>query len=156
MKDLLRTYSLSQILTFIVVLAVAIKGTISFFDWTKDRLKKIFDKEYKTENEKNRILKELQYDKKRIDTILEDQEDILNKVTDMTDKVDMLIQSDKDNIKAFLTKEHHYYCYQKGWIDDYSLECCERRYQQYKKEGGNSFIQGFMEELRALPKYPDF
>jgi hypothetical protein len=41
-----------------------------------------------------------------------------------------------------------------GWIDDYSMECCERRYQHYKDEGGNSFIKGFMEDLRALPKKP--
>ena len=39
-----------------------------------------------------------------------------------------------------------------GWIDDFSLDCLERRYQHYADEGGNSFIEGFMEELRALPK----
>ena len=67
-------------------------------------------------------------------------------------KVDMLTASDKDAIKAFITREHHYFCYQKGWIDDYSLDCLERRYQHYVEEEGNSFVGQLMEEIRALPR----
>lgn len=66
----------------------------------------------------------------------------------------MLIDSDKDDIKSYITREHHYFCYQVGWIDDFSLDCLERRYQHYEDEGGNSFIAGFMNELRTLPKQP--
>ena len=64
----------------------------------------------------------------------------------------MLIESDRDDIKSFITREHHRFCYQVGWIDDFSLDCIEKRYKHYKNEGGNTFIDGFMEELRALPK----
>lgn len=64
----------------------------------------------------------------------------------------MLIDSDKDDIKSYITREHHYFCYQIGWIDDFSLDCLEKRYRHYADEGGNSFIEGFMDELRALPK----
>ena len=66
--------------------------------------------------------------------------------------IETLIESDKDDIKAYITKEHHYFVYQKGWIDDYSLDCIERRYDHYVAEGGNSFIKGLMEEIRNLPK----
>ena len=45
MKELLTTYSIEEILIFLVVLAIAIKGVITFFDWAKDRLKRMFDKE---------------------------------------------------------------------------------------------------------------
>jgi hypothetical protein len=38
------------------------------------------------------------------------------------------MKSDKDSIKAFITKEHHYFCYEKGWIDDYNLDCLEKRF----------------------------
>ena len=75
-------------------------------------------------------------------------------LNDLSDKIDMLIDSDRDDIKSYITREHHYFCYQKKWIDDFSLDCCERRYQHYSDEGGNSFIGQFMEELRALPKQP--
>ena len=67
-------------------------------------------------------------------------------------KIDMLIDSDKDAIKAYITQKHHFFCYEQGWIDDFSLDCIERRYQHYKEEGGNTFIDGFMGELRQLPK----
>ena len=72
----------------------------------------------------------------------------------LTKKIDMLINSDKDAIKSYITKEHHYFCYEVGWIDDFNMDCLERRYSHYADEGGNSFICGFMEQLRALPKHP--
>ena len=37
------------------------------------------------------------------------------------------------------------------WIDDYSLDCIERRYKHYIDEGGNSFIGQLMIEIRKLP-----
>lgn len=41
-----------------------------------------------------------------------------------------------------------------GWIDDYSMECLERRFLIYQHEHGNSFVEGLMDEIRALPKQP--
>ena len=66
----------------------------------------------------------------------------------------MLIDSDKDAIKAFITQRHHHYVYEKGWIDDYSLDCIERRYVHYNDQGGNSFIGNLMSELREIPRRP--
>lgn len=70
----------------------------------------------------------------------------------LSKKVDILMKSDRDAIKAFITREHHYFVYQRGWIDDYSLDCIERRYTHYNEQGGNSFIQTLMTDLRNLPK----
>ena len=70
----------------------------------------------------------------------------------MQKQIDLLIESDKDDIKAYITKEHHYFCYEKGWIDDYSLDCIEKRYGPYVEEKGNSFVKSLMIELRSLPK----
>ena len=70
----------------------------------------------------------------------------------MQKQIDLLIESDKDDIKAYITKEHHYFCYEKGWIDDYSLDCIEKRYGHYVEEKGNSFVKSLMIELRSLPK----
>ena len=74
-------------------------------------------------------------------------------VTQITKKIDMLIHSDRDSIKAYITKEHHHYI-KKGWIDDYTLNCIEKRYSHYQDQGGNSFIANLMEELRDLPLSP--
>ena len=37
-------------------------------------------------------------------------------------------------------------------IDDFSLDCIEKRFAHYQDEGGNSFIAALMAEIRALPK----
>ena len=69
-------------------------------------------------------------------------------------EVVVFIESDKDDIKSWITEKHHFYCYERKWIDDYSMDCIEKRYGHYKDEGGNSFIEELMNELRSLPKTP--
>lgn len=152
MKTLLEMYSVTEILIFVVVLALAIKEVISFFDWASERLNKIFDKENKQKTDKQEIELQLREDKEALKELKQHQKETWEAISAMSKKVDMLIDSDKDDIKSYLTREHHYFCYQQGWIDDYSLECCEKRFSHYQEEGGNSFIEGFMNELRQLPK----
>ena len=65
-------------------------------------------------------------------TLKENQETTDMVLKELSTKIDMLIDSDKDAIKSYITKEHHYYCYQVGWIDDFSLDCLEKRYQHYE------------------------
>ena len=55
MKDLLANYSVNEIIIFIVTLALAIKGCVSFFDWAMDRLRKVFNKEQKDKDLNSRI-----------------------------------------------------------------------------------------------------
>ena len=40
----------------------------------------------------------------------------------------------------------------KGYIDDFSMDAIEKRYDHYKAEGGNSYISDLMHDLRKLPK----
>lgn len=154
MEKLLTNFSPSDIILFVILAAIAIKGIVDFFDWAHDRLKRKFDSDYNEQNKQSDIEKKFLEDEERIKQLELNQTKTLETLTKLNEKVDMLIDSDKDDIKSFLTREHHYYCYVQGWIDDYSLECCERRYSHYIKENGNSFIGGFMIELRALPKKP--
>lgn len=147
MLELLSKFSVEQILVFLVLLAIAIKSIVEFIDWVKGRLNKHDDKTQKT-IDYHRETKEW---RKSVEGDIENFVDCLNKITS---KVDLLMASDKDAIKAYITREHHYFCYQKGWIDDYSLDCLERRYQHYVDENGNSFIKQLMEEVRELPRQP--
>lgn len=55
---------------------------------------------------------------------------------------------------GYVTERHHFFVYEQGWIDDYSMECLERRFLIYQHEHGNSFVEGLMDEIRALPKQP--
>jgi hypothetical protein len=154
MEALLRAYSLQDILIFMVLLAIAIKGAISFFDWAKERLGRVYEKEYAETKTQGDLDVKLQQESVAIQKLEKNQAEMMIAMEKLSNKIDALIDSDKDDIKSFLVKEHHYFCYQRGWVDDYSLDCCEKRYKHYVQEGGNSFIEDMMNEIRDLPKQP--
>lgn len=141
MIDLLKNFSLEQIILFLILLGLAIKGLVSFFDWAVERNKKSamkMNKPIQLENNIEHNAKEIEDTKKAIEQL--------------ANQIDLLVQSDKDSIKTFITQQHHHFCYGEGWIDDYSMDCIEKRYGHYKKEGGNSFIDDLMQDLRDLPR----
>lgn len=139
--QLLKQFDITTFLTFTIVLALAAKGVIIFFDWVKERLMKMFNKQTK----KQRQIEQLQQQEKSI-------KELKSNMKSIQSKMNLLIESDKDDIKAWITEKHHFYCYQQKYIDDYTLDCLEKRFSHYEVEGGNSFVHNLMEELRALPK----
>lgn len=164
MAELLTTYSLSEIIVFIILLAGAFKGISSFIDWYKDKRRKSTLNEMRPEELDKKIAAEAEIRNSKIkaleekhakdlDHLTEQIGGVATQVSNLTTKVDLLVESDKDDIKAFITREYHYFC-SKGWIDDYSLDCIEKRYQHYIEEKGNSFVEHLITELRKLPKKP--
>ena len=154
MLELLQHYSIPEIFLFIVLLALAFKSVVSFFEWLEERLKKAFNIRFGKISEKEKINKRIENGENFMTQLREHQKHNDEALQDLSKKIDTLVESDKDDIKAYITKEHHKFCYDKGWIDDFSLDCLEKRFKHYADEGGNSFICGFMQELRALPKRP--
>ena len=143
--NLLSTYSLDQILVFIIMLSLAVKGGVDFYDWVKKRFNTtIIDRE--NQNKKKEEITE------NIDKLFEMQKEQSAAIDKLTKSVDLLLRSDRDDIKAWITQQHHHYCYELKYIDDFSLDCIEKRYAHYKAEGGNSFIEDLMTDLRSLKK----
>ena len=151
MKDLVGTYSAQEILLFIVTFALAIKGFVSFWDWGYARLKQVFKKESDQEQEMDSIQHRFDEHLKNYEIMQNNQNETLRL---LTEKINLLIDSDKDSIKSFITERHHHFCYEEEWIDDYSMDCLEKRFKHYEDEGGNSFVESLMEEIRELPKHP--
>ena len=146
MNELIQLFSqfnLGQILIIIVLLGLSAKGVITFFDWVKARLYKLSNKQLKS---------------KKANEQIKNQEETINNLKKDVEKIqksiDTLIESDKENIKAWITEKHHYYCYEKKYIDDYTLDCLEKRFTRYEEEGGNSFVHNLMDDLRDLPRKP--
>lgn len=141
MEELLQQYSVSDILIFIVILALAIKELSSYIDWAKGKRNQCFTEEIgkrdKLEQFENLVKRQNQTD---------------NDIKEIKQSLQMLIQSDRDDIKAWITEKHHYFCYEKKYIDDYTLDCIEKRYAHYTNEGGNSFVEDLMIDLRELKK----
>lgn len=154
MKDLLVNYSLSEIVLFFIFLVVAVKELISLIDWFRDRLKKVYDKDYSAKEEHEKLeneIEDISDGQKKVDTGLIEINRHFEKVDSF---IEMLVESDKESIKAYITEKHHYFVYEKEWIDDYSMECLEKRFAVYQREHGNSFVKGLMNEIRSLPKQP--
>lgn len=147
MVTLLENFSIAQIILFIILLAIAIKSVVDFYDWFKHKV-----------NQHDQSQQEKHSDEintnERFNKIENTISNLAISVENISKNVDTLIASDRDDIKAYITREHHYFCYQKKWIDDYTLDCLERRFQHYVDEKGNSFIEQLMTEIRALPKQP--
>ena len=151
MAELITNYSWSEIILFVIAFAAAIKGVVTFWDWGKDRLRKVYDKEDKIEEIKSLIVKNT----KQMNEFSNIQAQTINEIQHLKENITNLTASDKDDIKAWITEKHHHFCYDIKYIDDYSLDCIEKRYAHYVDEGGNSFISTLMEEIRNLPKVSD-
>ena len=141
MIQLFTNYTVSEIIIFFFILLLAIKKIVDFIDWYKKRTRQAVE-----QADKPAQLKEV------IDQHEEQLSDIKTQLSDIKTAINLLIESDKDDIKQSLTKDHHYFCYKLGSIDDYSLDCMEKRYSHYTDEGGNSFVKTLMEEVRMLPR----
>ena len=135
MLDLFNKFSPSEVIIFIILLAIAFKEVFTFFEWLSEKGTKVFKNKYQKPYEDENTIKNLEQN-----------------VEWLKKNIKILINSDKDAIKAFITRQHHYFCYQLKEIDDQSLDCIEKRYTHYKEEKGNSYIDSLMEELRALPR----
>jgi putative Mn2+ efflux pump MntP len=49
MIDLLSKYSITEIIIFVIIIAIGIKELIEFIDWAKERTKRYFNKETNSE-----------------------------------------------------------------------------------------------------------
>jgi len=102
---------LSEIFTFVIILAISVKSLISFCDYFGNYIKKIFNKEHFKLNEKIELERRLQHGSEIMNTLTANQKATDETLAALMKKINMLIDSDKDAIKAYITKEHHYFCY---------------------------------------------
>lgn len=135
----LTTIILVLLLAFFLVLEIS-QGIDYFRKKNKNKNDEFQDREKRITN-----LEILEHDSEA--TI----QQLKNDLDEVRKNINLLITSDKDNIRSWITDKYH--CFIKlGYIDDFSLDCLERRFKSYKQEGGNTYVDGMMEELRALPR----
>ena len=161
MIELLAGFSITQIILCIIGIIHAIKGGWDLFDYFKNKYDEKFNKDY-SKKRKEELLEEHYVNcKKQHDETVEQYnvlsgklDNIENSIQDLTHRVDELTVSDMHDIKQSIVKDYHYFVEHQGWIDDFSLDTLELRFNDYKMEGGNSYIAGLMSEIRQLPKHP--
>lgn len=156
MEELLTKYSLTEIILFVFVFATSLKGFFTLWDYFYDKIKKHFKEETEEEQDKIDITKQLADISAQIENIniqhALDRQELIKKIDETNATISVLLASDKDDIKSWITEKHHYFCYECKCIDYQSLDCIEKRYRHYVDEGGNSYVADLMKEIRALPK----
>lgn len=156
MEELLTKYSLTEIILFVFALATTLKGFFTLWDYFYDKIKRHFKGETEEEQCKIDITKQLADISAQIENInaqhILDRQELIKKIDETNTTISVLLDSDKDDIKSWITEKHHYFCYESKCIDYQSLDCIEKRYRHYVDEGGNSYVADLMNEIRALPK----
>lgn len=136
-----------DIKTIFIILLLAFFAIIEIMRGVDYLRSKEEDKKKEEQDGEKRLSNLERLEKNNEDTIQQVRCD----VEEIKQNVNLLITSDKDDIRAWITDKYHYFI-QLGHIDDFTLDCLERRFKSYKREGGNTYVDGMMEELRRLPR----
>lgn len=150
MEELLARFGLTDIIIMLTLLIVGAEKLIKAIDWLRARFRKSYDEENSLKEEVEDLNKFYE-EKKVVDEGFAKVNERIDKVCDL---VDMLVESDKESIKAYITERHHFFVQELKWIDYHSMDCLERRFSIYEREHGNSFVEDLMNDLRQLPKMP--
>ena len=121
--------------------------------WKKerdDRVGKQVEKKQK-ENDLNTTLLNFQSSLEQLHKKLDDQD---KRFTDIENKIKDLTESDMHDIKSWIVDQYHKFYIEQGWIDAFNADTLDKRYEDYKKEGGNSYIDTLMKRLHSLPMDP--
>ena len=141
MEKLFDAYSIESVIIIFIAVLIALKNGVEFLEWA-----------YKKSKTKVQFFDKYQKFQEQLEKQSAHDEEVDKSLTKIMEKIEQLTGSDKDAIKSYITEKHHFFVFKQGWIDDYSLDCLERRFEHYKQEGGNSFIEQEMNDLRALPR----
>ena len=136
-------------LTIIVILAVIICGAelIKAIGIWKNKI----DEHREKKNIGAAQLKSIEASLKSLHAKVDKQDERLDS---FDQKIKDLTTSDMHDIKAWIVKQYHTFYVEQGWINAFDAETIDLRYEDYKKEGGNSYIDTLIERLHTLPMDP--
>ena len=157
MIDLITLLSAYPVWTVLIIAVASILSILKIIDWCKklwakraefrnkailegEKIQADEDAQKKAEEEKEARIAALESSVTQLNTMVAQQQEILQ----------LLVESDELDVKAWLKAQHE------RWIalqcvDSQSLELICQRYEIYKREGGNSWAEKLVEEIKALP-----
>lgn len=157
MKELLQSYNISDVIMILFIVLIAAKECIEIFKYFKGIIKGSIKKEDSYEENMDKLIEKVDTLYNKYDDTIQEmhsiKEDYNKHFKDQEEKLTILLNSDKDDIKGYIVEKHHQFISQ-GWIDDFSMDVLTKRFQHYQDEGGNSYAERLMNELDNLPKNP--
>lgn len=150
---------LLQNLPTVILLTVAViicgADLIKAINTWKNEQKKKIDKIVEDKQDKVNIQDEFKMLHQRFDTIDARLDSLEGRMVSAEKKLHELTVSDMHDIKAWIVEQYQRFYVQQGWIDAYSAETIDRRYEDYRKEGGNSYVETLIEQLHTLDMNPE-
>lgn len=90
-----------------------------------------------------------------LELILQRLDDISARLAAAEQRLQDLTESDMHDIKAWIVEQYHKFYNNQGWIDAFSAETIDKRYEDYLKEGGNSYVENLIAQLHSLSMDPN-
>lgn len=155
--DILQIFAGYPIWMVIIIAVGTLVGLYRFIVWAKKtwEQREAFKKAAFQEGvEKQRQIdiqaEEEAAEKQKIQTLEANLATLTKILEKQQEQIDLLIQSDELNIKAWIKAQHE------KWIalqciDSQSLELITQRFEIYQDEGGNSWAERLVEDIKALP-----
>lgn len=154
----LSSYSFSDLVLLLVAVLAIGKWLSSAWDYAYQKMREHFN----IESDNERQVKEWDKQIKEIGSTIDDMAD---KVDALQKKLDESNKSSEENkrilmdriqeeARTYIIDRHHLFVYQVKAIDDFNLENLETKYMYYKGAGGDSFVDGLMDEVRSLKRVP--
>lgn len=141
-----------EIIVLIIIMILAVKTVWSAVEWIWAKIKGQLDITNDKEKWEQNVINSLTNLDKKIDNLELQNQKTHEEQEKLNETLKLVQERLQENTRSFLIDAHHKFCYQIKSIDDMNLQSIERRYLYYKTAGGNSFIDGLMDEIRALPR----
>ena len=152
LSQLVSQYSFGAIVMLVVTLAVAFKFLSELLEYFYNKLKKFFNYQTLKDTQHSEIIESIASLQANIKSLSQEISNQSNDIKALQEHEKLALERLQENSRSYIIDKHHYFCYEIKAIDDLNLESLERRYLYYKAAGGNSFIDGLMEEIRELPR----
>lgn len=145
-------YSIEGIIIIIIMLGVATKFVGELIEWFYSKLRKYFNHQNEQDKAHSEITDGLGDIKDELKKLVSNSQEMNNRITRLEKQQKTTVDRLQENTRSYIIDKHHYFVYDVKAIDDLNLQSLERRYLYYKDAGGNSYIDGLMDEIRDLPK----
>ena len=151
-EQLFAQYSIESILLLLIMLGVSVKFIGELCEYFYNKMKKYFADEASQTKENESLSESIRQIDSKVTAVKDSIEKQQEIIAMLQEQSQLTVERMQENERSYIIDKHHYFCYEVGMIDDMNLQSLERRYVYYKAQGGNSFIDGLMREIRALPR----
>lgn len=151
-EQLFTQYSIEALIILVALLGFSIKAMSELWEWFYNKFKEHFSFRTQRDQDHQQLITEIKELSTEIKETREEVHSLENNMEQFSDQMKITTERLQENARNYIIDKHHYFCYQVKAIDDLSLQSLERRFLYYKAAGGNSFIDGLMEEIRQLPR----